>query len=38
MAQDSGRTPMALYKVLHRMRMALADCVRMTLEQEEGLA
>ena len=37
MARDSGRTPMALYKVLHRVRMALADCVRMTLEAEEGL-
>lgn len=38
MARDAGRTPMALYKVLHRVRMALADCVRMTLEAEEGVA
>jgi len=38
MARDSGRTPMALYKVLHRVRMALADCVRMTLQGEEGVA
>lgn len=38
MARESGRTPMALYKVLHRVRMALADCVRMTLEQKEGTA
>ena len=38
MARDSGRTPMALYKVLHRVRMALADCVRMTLAGEEGAA
>ena len=37
MARDSGRTPMALYKLLHRVRMALADCVRMTLDAEEGL-
>lgn len=38
MARDSGRTPMALYKVLHRVRMVLADCVRMTLAAEEGVA
>ena len=38
MARDSGRTPMALYKLLHRVRMALADCVRMTLAAEEGVA
>lgn len=38
MARAAGRTPMALYKVLHRVRMALADCVRMTLEAEEDLA
>lgn len=38
MARDSGRTPMALYKLLHRVRMALADCVRSTLASEEGLA
>jgi RNA polymerase sigma-70 factor (ECF subfamily) len=38
MARAAGRTPMALYKMLHRTRMALADCVRMTLETEEGPA
>lgn len=38
MARSSGRTPMALYKTLHRIRIALADCIRMTLEKEEGLA
>jgi RNA polymerase sigma-70 factor (ECF subfamily) len=38
MARASGRTPMALYKVLHRTRVALADCIRMTLEREEGMA
>lgn len=38
MALASGRTPMALYKVLHRLRMTLADCIRMTLEREEGTA
>lgn len=38
MARDSGRTPMALYKVLHRIRMKLADCIRTTLEHQEGMA
>lgn len=38
MARAVGRTPMALYKMLHRTRMALADCIRMTLESEEGMA
>jgi RNA polymerase sigma-70 factor, ECF subfamily len=38
MARAAGRTPMALYKMLHRTRMALADCIRITLESEEGAA
>jgi RNA polymerase sigma-70 factor (ECF subfamily) len=38
MARAAGRTPMALYKMLHRTRMALADCIRMSLESEEGAA
>ena len=38
LARESGRTPMALYKALHRIRMALADCIRLALKQEEGLA
>lgn len=36
MAKDSGRTPMALYKALHRLRMALADCIQMSLAREGG--
>ncbi len=38
LARDSGRTPMALYKTLHRIRMALADCIRRSPDGEEGLA
>ena len=38
LARESGRTPMALYKALHRIRMALADCIQRALQQEEGLA
>lgn len=39
MARAVGRTPMALYKSLHRIRMALADCIRDHLRrEEEGLA
>ena len=33
-AEREGRTPMSVYKVLHRARMALADCVKETLEAE----
>ena len=33
-AEREGRTPMSVYKVLHRARMALADCVKETLETE----
>lgn len=38
LARESGRTPMSLYKTLHRIRMALADCIRNSLRREEGLA
>ena len=38
MARAAGSTPMALYKSLHRIRMALADCVQLTLNQREDLA
>ena len=38
LAFELGRTPMAVYKSLHRIRMILADCIRRTLEQQEGLA
>ena len=37
-AEREGRTPMSVYKVLHRARMALADCVKETLETEEARA
>ena len=37
-AEREGRTPMSVYKVLHRARMALADCVKETLEKEEVTA
>ncbi|MFT4693075.1 MAG: RNA polymerase sigma-70 factor (ECF subfamily) [Limisphaerales bacterium] len=37
LARDAGRTPMSFYKSLHRIRMALADCIRKSLKQEEGL-
>ena len=38
MARSTGRTPMSLYKALHRIRMALADCIRQQLRREEHLA
>jgi RNA polymerase sigma-70 factor, ECF subfamily len=38
LARESGRTPMSLYKKLHRIRMALADCIEKHLKSEEGLA
>ncbi len=34
LARQSGRTPMALYKTLHRIRISLVDCVRAFLEKE----
>lgn len=39
LAREAGRTPMSLYKKLHRIRMALADCIQNVLQKEEkGLA
>ena len=35
LATRRGQTPMALYKLLHRIRQALLDCVQRTLAQEE---
>ncbi|MFM9079817.1 MAG: sigma-70 family RNA polymerase sigma factor [Opitutaceae bacterium] len=37
LAAQSGRTAMALYKVLHRIRLALVECTRRVLARE-GLA
>jgi RNA polymerase sigma-70 factor, ECF subfamily len=34
-AVQRGQTPMALYKVLHRIRLALVECTRRTLAQEQ---
>ena len=33
LARASGRSAMAFYKALHRIRMALADCIELTLEK-----
>lgn len=35
LAARRGQTPMALYKLLHRIRQALLECVERTLAQEE---
>ena len=35
LASRRGQTPMALYKLLHRIRLALLDCVERTLAKEE---
>ncbi len=35
LAAQRGQTPMALYKLLQRIRQALLECVRRTLTQEE---
>lgn len=35
LASRRGQTPMSLYKMLHRIRQALLDCVQRTLAQEE---
>jgi RNA polymerase sigma-70 factor (ECF subfamily) len=35
-AKRANRTPMSLYKALHRIRIALADCVRNDLNKQEG--
>jgi RNA polymerase sigma-70 factor (ECF subfamily) len=37
MAERAGRTPMSLYKALHRIRIALADCIRADLKKQEGI-
>lgn len=34
LATRRGQTPMALYKLLHRIRQALLDCVQRTLAKE----
>lgn len=36
-AERIGRTPMSLYKALHRIRIALADCIKADLKKQEGL-
>ena len=38
MARKAGRTPMSVYKALHRIRMGLADCIRINMACEGGLA
>lgn len=35
LAARSGRSPMSLYKSLHRIRIALLDCTRQVLAREE---
>ena len=35
-ADKAGRTPMSLYKSLHRIRMSLADCINKHLSQHQG--
>jgi hypothetical protein len=35
LATRRRQTPMSLYKLLHRIRQALLDCVERTLAQEE---
>jgi RNA polymerase sigma-70 factor (ECF subfamily) len=35
LATRRGQTPMALYKLLHRIRQALLECVELTLAKEE---
>jgi len=37
-AKREGRSAMSVYKVLHRARIALADCVQNTLQTEGGRA
>ena len=38
LAKEKGKTPMSVYKTLHRIRMILADCIQHTLANQEGLA
>jgi RNA polymerase sigma-70 factor (ECF subfamily) len=35
LAAQRGQTPMSLYKILHRIRQTLHDCVRRTLKKKE---
>ncbi len=37
LATRRGQTPMSLYKLLHRIRQALQECVQRTLAQEETI-
>lgn len=37
LATRRGQTPMALYKLLHRIRQALLECIRRTLAQEKTI-
>jgi RNA polymerase sigma-70 factor (ECF subfamily) len=37
LATRRGQTPMSLYKLLHRIRQALLECVRRTLAKEETI-
>jgi len=37
LATRRGQTPISLYKLLHRIRQALLECVRRTLAQEETI-
>ena len=37
LAARRGQTPVSLYKLLHRIRQALLECVRRTLAQEETI-
>jgi len=38
LAEELGRTPMSLYKALHRIRMGLADCIGEFVTREETQA
>ncbi|MEM7791906.1 MAG: sigma-70 family RNA polymerase sigma factor [Verrucomicrobiota bacterium] len=33
-AKEEGRTPMSIYKVLHRLRMKLLECIQQNLKSE----
>ena len=37
LAARRGQTPMSLYKLLHRIRLALLDCVERTIATEEAI-
>ena len=36
LAEERGQTPMSLYKVLHRIRQALLDCVKREISKLES--